>query len=57
MLAINTTACCLGTYVALNHFDGVGVVINNASMAGLLPTGAPPIYSASKAALIVRRMR
>merc|ERR1712151_333437 len=29
-----------------------GVIINTASMAGLLPLGAPPVYSASKAAVV-----
>ena len=49
---INVNACCCGTYLALEHFDEAegGVVITTASMAGLLPVGAPPIYSMTKAA-------
>ena len=49
---INVNACCCGTYLALEHFDSEtgGVAIITASMAGLLPVGAPPIYSMTKAA-------
>ena len=56
MIHINVNACCLGAYLALDAFrtDGTekGVVITTASMAGLLPVGAPPIYSMTKAANI-----
>eukprot|EP00937_MAST-01D_sp_MAST-1D-sp2_P000041 g41.t1 len=49
---INIRACCLGTLLALKHFspEHGGAVVTTASMAGLLPTGAPPMYSMSKAA-------
>ena len=56
MVDINVNACCLGTYLALQAFkdDGTarGTVVTTASMAGLLPLGAPPIYSMTKAANI-----
>lgn len=56
MIDINVNACCLGTYLAIASFkaDGVskGAVVTTASMAGLLPVGAPPIYSMTKAANI-----
>jgi NAD(P)-dependent dehydrogenase (short-subunit alcohol dehydrogenase family) len=56
MIDINVNACCLGTYLALEAFkrDGTsrGSVVTTASMAGLLPVGAPPIYSMTKAANI-----
>ena len=49
---INIRACCLGTLLALRAFspEHGGCVVTTASMAGLLPTGAPPMYSMSKAA-------
>jgi NAD(P)-dependent dehydrogenase (short-subunit alcohol dehydrogenase family) len=52
MIDININACSCGTYLALKHFDQEkgGVAIITASMAGLLPVGAPPIYSMTKAA-------
>lgn len=52
VIDINVNACCCGTYLALRHFDKEmgGVAIITASMAGLLPVGAPPIYSMTKAA-------
>ena len=52
MIDININACSCGTYLALKHFDKKrgGVAIITASMAGLLPVGAPPIYSMTKAA-------
>jgi NAD(P)-dependent dehydrogenase (short-subunit alcohol dehydrogenase family) len=53
MVDININACMQGTYVALSHFEARGgVVITTASMAGLLPVGAPPVYSMTKAANI-----
>jgi NAD(P)-dependent dehydrogenase (short-subunit alcohol dehydrogenase family) len=54
MIDININACMNGTYVALSHFNKErgGVVITTASMAGLLPVGAPPVYSMTKAANI-----
>ena len=52
VIDINVTACCLGTYLALGSFskEKGGVVVTTASMAGLLPIGAPPVYTASKGA-------
>jgi NAD(P)-dependent dehydrogenase (short-subunit alcohol dehydrogenase family) len=49
---INVNACSCGTLLALKHFDPEkgGTAIITASMAGLLPVGAPPIYSMTKAA-------
>ena len=54
MIAININACSCGTYLALEHFDKTkgGTAIITASMAGLLPVGAPAIYSMTKAANI-----
>lgn len=53
MLEVNTLAHINGSGVAMRSFgsDG-GVVISTASMAGILPLGAPPVYSASKAAVV-----
>ena len=52
VIDINVNACALGTYLALDQFDPSegGSVVITASMAGLLPVGAPPIYSMTKAA-------
>ena len=54
MVEININAYMQGTYIALRHFDPAvgGVVVNTCSMAGLLPIGAPPVYSMTKAANI-----
>ena len=54
MVEINLNAYMTGTYIALNYFDSErgGVIISTASMAGLLPVGAPPVYSMTKAANI-----
>ena len=54
MVEINLNAYMTGTYIALKNFDKErgGVVISTASMAGLLPVGAPPVYSMTKAANI-----
>ena len=43
-----------GSGVAMRNFDRDkgGVVVSTASMAGILPLGAPPVYSASKAAVV-----
>ena len=48
---LNVSAYIEGTAVALQAFEatGEGVIICTASMAGLLPVGAPPVYSATKA--------
>eukprot|EP01047_Picozoa_sp_COSAG01_P059467 COSAG01_NODE_7143_length_3332_cov_6.310238_3_plen_263_part_00 len=53
MIEVNTLAHINGSGVAMRAFgkDG-GVVVSTASMAGLLPLGAPPVYSASKAAVV-----
>ena len=54
MVVVNMLAHIDGAGVAMRHFDPEtgGVVICTASMAGLLPLGAPPVYSASKAAVV-----
>ena len=51
MVDLNVSAYIEGTAVALQAFEatGEGVIICTASMAGLLPVGAPPVYSATKA--------
>jgi len=52
MINVNLSAYVEGTSIALRNFDKErgGTVICTASMAGLLPLGAPPVYSATKAA-------
>lgn len=53
MLEVNTVAHINGSGVAMRAFgEGGGVVVSTASMAGLLPLGAAPVYSASKAAVV-----
>ena len=53
MLEVNTLAHINGSGVAMRAFgDAGGVVVSTASMAGILPLGAPPVYSASKAAVV-----
>ena len=54
MLEVNTVAHINGSGVAMRAFDKErgGVVVSTASMAGILPLGAPPVYSASKAAVV-----
>lgn len=54
MIDVNLNAYIEGAGVALRSFDKErgGVVISTASMAGLLPLGAPPVYSATKAAVV-----
>jgi short-subunit dehydrogenase len=39
-----------GAFIALDNFDSEkgGVVVSTASMAGLLPIGAPAVYSMTK---------
>merc|ERR1712039_812221 len=51
---MGTVAHINGSGVAMRAFDKElgGVVISTASMAGILPVGAPPVYSASKAAVV-----
>jgi len=52
MIDVNLSAYVEGTSIALQSFskEHGGTVICTASMAGLLPLGAPPVYSATKAA-------
>ena len=59
VIDININATALGTYIALSSFDAAhgGVVITTASMAGLLPIGAPPVYSMSKVRSFCHRHR
>lgn len=54
MIDVNLNAYIEGVGVALRSFDEErgGVVVSTASMAGLLPLGAPPVYSATKAAVV-----
>eukprot|EP00928_Gymnodinium_smaydae_P080221 TRINITY_DN63970_c0_g1_i1.p1 TRINITY_DN63970_c0_g1~~TRINITY_DN63970_c0_g1_i1.p1 ORF type:complete len:299 (-),score=32.83 TRINITY_DN63970_c0_g1_i1:197-1093(-) len=54
MLDVNLNAYIEGIGVALRSFnkDKGGVIVSTASMAGILPLGAPPVYSASKAAVV-----
>mmetsp|Transcript_123887 Transcript_123887/g.264058 ORF Transcript_123887/g.264058 Transcript_123887/m.264058 type:complete len:278 (-) Transcript_123887:78-911(-) len=52
MVDVNFNAYVEGTGIALRNFNKErgGTIVSTASMAGLLPIGAPPVYSASKAA-------
>jgi len=54
MIDVNLGAYMEGMGVALRSFskERGGVVVSTASMAGLLPLGAPPVYSATKAAVV-----
>lgn len=54
-LAINLTAVIRGTQLAVQHLrqqGGGGVIINTASMGGLVPMPTGPVYAASKAGVI-----
>jgi len=52
MIDVNLSAYVEGTSIAMQNFskERGGTIICTASMAGLLPLGAPPVYSATKAA-------
>lgn len=55
MIEVNTLSHINGAGVAMRAFEAHGaggVVVSTASMAGILPLGAPPVYSASKAAVV-----
>lgn len=55
VLELDLKAVILGTQLAVQRFrhqGGGGVIINTASMAGLDPAGASPVYSASKAGVV-----
>ncbi len=55
VLAINLTAVIRGTQLAVQHLrrqGGGGVIINTASMGGLVPMPTGSVYAASKAGVI-----
>ena len=55
VLEIDLYAVILGTRLAVRHLrrqGGGGVIDNTASMAGLTPAGASPVYSAAKAGVV-----
>jgi NAD(P)-dependent dehydrogenase (short-subunit alcohol dehydrogenase family) len=55
VLDIDLRAVILGTQLAVRQMreqGGGGVIINTASMAGLDPVGASPVYSAAKAGVV-----
>jgi NAD(P)-dependent dehydrogenase (short-subunit alcohol dehydrogenase family) len=55
VLEIDLYAVILGTRLAVRHLrrqGGGGVIVNTASMAGLTPAGASPVYSAAKAGVV-----
>lgn len=53
VIATNLTAVILGTRLAIEHLRGRGgCIINTASIAGIGPFAADPVYAASKAAVI-----
>jgi NAD(P)-dependent dehydrogenase (short-subunit alcohol dehydrogenase family) len=53
-LAIDLAAVIRGTQLAVQHLrrQGGGVIINVASMGGLIPMATGPVYAASKAGVI-----
>jgi 15-hydroxyprostaglandin dehydrogenase (NAD) len=54
-LAIDLAAVIRGTQLAVQHMrrqGGDGVIINTASMGGLIPMATGPVYAASKAGVI-----
>src|SRR3990172_4030505 len=55
VLDIDLRAVILGTQLAVQQLrrqGGGGVIVNTASMAGLDPIGAAPVYSAAKAGVV-----
>ena len=55
VLEIDLRAVILGTQLAVQQLrrqGGGGVIVNTASMAGLVPTGASPVYAAAKAGVV-----
>ncbi len=55
VLEIDLKAVILGTQLAVQHMrrqGGGGVIVNTASMAALVPTGASPVYAAAKAGVV-----
>lgn len=54
MVDVNLGAYIEGVGVALRSFgeNRGGVIVSTASMAGILPLGAPPVYSATKAGVV-----
>lgn len=55
VLDIDLRAVILGTQLAIQQMrrqGGGGVIVNTASMAGLDPRGASPVYSAAKAGVV-----
>jgi len=55
VLEIDLKAVILGTQLAVQRLRGQGdggVIVNTASMAGLVPTGAAPVYAAAKAGVV-----
>jgi len=55
VLEIDLKAVILGTQLAVQQLrrqGGGGVIVNTASMAGLVPTGASPVYAAAKAGVV-----
>lgn len=54
MVAINLSAVIDGTRLAVREMEqrGGGVIVNTASMGGLIPMPGSPVYAATKAAVI-----
>lgn len=54
VIAVNLTAVISGTRLAVRELrgSGGGVVVNTASMGGLLPMASAPVYAASKAGVV-----
>ena len=57
ILDINVLAVIEGTYLGLKYLERNAIVINVASMSGLIPFSMDPVYSASKFAVIIRLMK
>ena len=52
-LSVNLGAVVIGTRLAVDRMGGGGVIINTGSVASLLPMPDEPVYSASKAGVLM----
>ncbi|XP_031552604.1 15-hydroxyprostaglandin dehydrogenase [NAD(+)]-like [Actinia tenebrosa] len=52
-IAVNLTATIQGTYLAFEYMKSGGVVVNTASMSAFVPIGLAPVYSTTKAGVVM----
>ncbi|XP_031552598.1 15-hydroxyprostaglandin dehydrogenase [NAD(+)]-like [Actinia tenebrosa] len=52
-IAVNLTATIQGTYLAFEYMKSGGVVVNTASMSAFVPMGLAPVYSTTKAGIVM----